>query len=87
MVIRDISLLIVLSAQTLATYSAMHLNHLIESVNEGWKRAMLFYGPRPQPDYSVGFGRSAFTADQLKKLKPFVSEVTDTFATYYMATW
>jgi hypothetical protein len=87
MVIRDISLLIVPSAQTLATYGATHLNYLIESVNEGWKRAMPFYGPRPQPDYSVGFGRSAFTADHLKKLKPFVGAVTDTFATYYMATW
>jgi hypothetical protein len=87
MVIRDISLLIVPSAQTLATYGATHLNHLIESVNEGWKRAMPFYGPRPQPDYSIGFGRSAFTVDQLEKLKPFVGEVIDTFTTYYMATW
>jgi hypothetical protein len=87
MVIRDISLLIVPSAQTLATYGATHLNHLIESVNEGWKRAMPFYGPRPQPDYSIGFGRSAFTVDQLEKLKPFVGEVIDTFTTFYMATW
>jgi hypothetical protein len=60
---------------------------LIESVNEGWKRAMPFYSPRPQPDYSIGFERSAFTVDQLEKLKPFVGEVIDTFTTYYMATW
>ena len=87
MVIRDISLLIVPSAQTLATYGALHLDCLAESVNEGWNRAISFYGPRPQPDYSVGFGRSAFTVDQLKKLKPFIGEITDTFGTYYMATW
>ncbi|QSS62722.1 hypothetical protein I7I51_02461 [Histoplasma capsulatum] len=47
--------------------------------------ALSFYGPRPQPDYSVGFGRSAFTDDQLEKLKPFVGEVTDTFTSYFMA--
>ena len=87
MVIRDISLLIVPSAQTLATHGATHLDHLIESVNEGWNSAVPVFGPRPQPDYSVGFGRSAFTDDQLKKLKPFIGEVTDTFNSYFMATW
>jgi hypothetical protein len=35
---------------------------------------MPFYSPRPQPDYSVGFGRSAFTAGQLKKLKGSLSK-------------
>jgi hypothetical protein len=87
MVIRDIALLIVPSAQTLATYGATHLKHLMESVNEGWKCAISFYGPCPQPDYSVGFGRSAFTSEQLEKLKPFVGEITDNFTSYFMATW
>ena len=35
MVIRDIGLLIVPSAQTLAAYDATHLNHLYETTNEG----------------------------------------------------
>jgi hypothetical protein len=87
MVVRDISQLIVPSAQTLATYGATNLDHLIESVNEGWNCAEPFYGPRPQPDYSVGFGRSAFTDDQLEKLKPFVGEVPDAFTSHFMATW
>ncbi|OAF57037.1 hypothetical protein VC83_05946 [Pseudogymnoascus destructans] len=87
MIIRDISLLIVPSPQTLATYGAAHLDPLTESVNEGWNSAIPFYGPRPQPDYSVGFGRSAFTNDQLKRLLPFAGEVTDTFTSYFMATW
>jgi hypothetical protein len=86
-VVQDITRLIVPSAETLATYGATHLDHLIESVNEGWNCAEPFYGPRPQPDYSAGFGRSAFTDDQLEKLKPFVGEVTDTFTSYFMATW
>ncbi|KAF7858882.1 hypothetical protein EAF04_008924 [Stromatinia cepivora] len=85
-VVQDIARLIVPSAETLATYGATHLDPLIESVNEGWNSAIPFYSPRPQPDYSVGFGRSAFTDDQLKKLRPFVSEVTDIFTSYLMAT-
>lgn len=40
MIIRDIALLIVPSAQTLATYGATHLEQLTESVNEGWNSAI-----------------------------------------------
>lgn len=86
MVIRDISSLIVPSAKTLATYGATHLNHLYECVNEGWNSAVPFHGTRPQPDYSVGFGRSAFTEEQLKKLEPFVGEIGSKAFTYFMAT-
>lgn len=86
-VIQDIARLIVPSAETLATYGATHLHPLIESVNEGWNSAIPFYGPRPQPDYSVGFGGSAFTNDQLEKLTPFVGELTDTCTSYFMGTW
>jgi hypothetical protein len=42
MVIRDISPLIVPSAQTLATYCSIHLNLLIESANECWNSASPF---------------------------------------------
>ena len=86
MVIRDISPLIVPSAQTLATYGATYLNHLYECVNEGWNSVIPFHGTRPQPDYSVGFGRSAFTEEQLKKLEPFVGEIGSNTFTYFMAT-
>jgi hypothetical protein len=88
MVIRDIGLLIVPSAQTLATYGTTHLNHLYETTNEGWNSALSFpfHKTRPQPDYSVGFGRSAFTQEQLNKLKPFVGEPGSKLLTYFMAT-
>ncbi|KAK5108870.1 hypothetical protein LTR62_007760 [Meristemomyces frigidus] len=87
MVVRDITPLIVPSAQTLATYGARHLQKLTESVNEGWNSAIPFYGPRPQPNYSVGFGRSAFTDDQLETLKPFVGDIADSCTSYFMGTW
>ncbi len=88
MVIQDIGLLIVPSAQTLATYGATHLNHLYETTNEGWNSVFSFplHKTRPQPDFSVGFGRSAFTQEQLNKLKPFVGEPGSKVITYFMAT-
>lgn len=61
MIIRDISSLIVSSAQTLVTYDVTHLNHLYECVNEGWNSAIPFHDTRLQLNYSVKFERSAFT--------------------------
>jgi len=86
-VIQDISRLLVPSADTLETQGAAHLEHLTESVNEGWNSAIPFYGPRPRPDYSVGFSRSSFTNEQLEKLKPFTGEIADSYTSYFMGTW
>jgi hypothetical protein len=86
-VIDKITRLLVPSAEDLADYGAEHLRHLAESISDGWNNAIPLAGSRPQPDYSVGFGRSSFTEDQLSKLGPFVGELTDTsffMATYYM---
>lgn len=86
-VVRDISPLICPSAEILAIYSAMKPKYLTDSVNEGWNNSIPVTKTRPQPDYSVGFRRSAFTGDQLKKLEPFVGGVNDNsffMATYYM---
>ncbi|KAL9116380.1 MAG: hypothetical protein Q9187_007097 [Circinaria calcarea] len=74
-------------AQNLAIYGATHLEHLIESANEGWNNSIPVTKTRPQPDYSVGFRRSTFTDDQLEKLQPFVGSLWDTsffMGTFYM---
>jgi hypothetical protein len=87
MIIQDITRLIVPSAKNLAIYGARHLDHLIENVNEGWTGSIPVEGPRPQPDYSVGFRRSAFIDEQLRKLDPLIGSVYDTSvfgATYRM---
>ena len=52
-VIRDISLLIVPSAESLAIRGDKHLRCLIESVNEGWNNSIPLTKTRPQPDYAV----------------------------------
>ena len=84
-VIRDISLLIVPSAEILTTYGASEQACLTESVNEGWNNSIPLTTTRPQPDYAVGFRREAFTEEQLGKLQPFVGELTD--LSFFMATY
>ena len=86
MIVRDITPLICPSAQNLRTYGARHLNNLYETINEGWNSTVEYEGALPQPDYSVGFGRFAFTQEQLSKLKPFVGELGSRVSTYLMAT-
>ncbi|KAL9042746.1 MAG: hypothetical protein Q9214_003693 [Letrouitia sp. 1 TL-2023] len=86
MIVRDITPLICPSAQVLRIHGADHLDLLYESVNEAWNNMNTYEGTLPQPDYSVGFGRSAFTKEQLDKLKPFVGEPGYKVITYFMAT-
>lgn len=85
MIIQDITRLIVPSAMNLAIYSDTHLDVLIESVNEAWTGSIPVEGPRPQPDYAVGFDRSAFTDEQLEKLSPLIGSVFDT--SFFVATY
>ncbi|KAL6797641.1 hypothetical protein GGI42DRAFT_329376 [Trichoderma sp. SZMC 28013] len=87
-VIQDFARLLVPSAETLGLY-AKPLAILTESVNAGWNNSIPLTGTRPQPDYSVGFRREAFTDDQLDKLSPFIGDflfddVSLFMATYYM---
>jgi hypothetical protein len=86
-VISAISRLIVPSAEGLATYGAEHLEILIESHNEGWNNSIPLTGTRPQPDYSVGFQREAFTKEQLEKLSPFIGDFIGGDLSYFMATY
>lgn len=67
-VIRDIAQLIVPFAEILAMRGAKHLKSLRETTKAGWNNAILFCRPRPQPDYSLGFKREAFTQEQLQTL-------------------
>ncbi|KAK5310626.1 hypothetical protein LTR93_011984 [Exophiala xenobiotica] len=84
-IIRSISPYIVPSAEDLAIKGVTKLKCLIENVNEGWTGSIPVEGPRPQPDYSVGFRRSAFTEDQLQRLDPLVGSVFDT--SFFVATY
>ena len=74
-VIRDLSPLLIPSAEILYLRGAVNLEYLIETVDESWIKSIpLIKGPRLQPDFAVGLKSSAFTFDQLKKLQPSVGD-------------
>jgi hypothetical protein len=86
-IIQDIARLLVPSPETLTAFGAKNLDILVESVNEGWNNCITVTSPRPQPDFSVGFGRSIFSDDQLSKLQPLLGDpscLSYFRATYYM---
>lgn len=69
-VVRDIAPLIVPSAEILADRGAKHLEILRETVNACWVNSITFMkppgsrsGPRPQPDFGLGFKRIAFSQE------------------------
>ncbi|MCJ1427645.1 hypothetical protein MMC29_005549 [Sticta canariensis] len=74
-VIRDLSPLLVPSAEILYLRGATNLEHLIETVDESWIKSIpLVKGPRPQPDFAVGLKSSAFTSEQIRKLQPSIGD-------------
>lgn len=86
-IIQDVGRLLVPSPETLAALGAKDLGVLVESVNEGWNNSIPVTTTRPQPDFSVGFGRSMFSDDQLSKLQPLLGDpscLSYFRATYYM---
>lgn len=83
-IMKDLTPLIVPSAEPLATLGAQHLDVVIESVNEAWENCIKITSTCLQPDYSVGFLRSAFSDEQFSKLQPYLGTPTDT--SYFMAT-
>lgn len=61
MVLRDITSLIVPSAEGLFSYGAKQPEHLFEEMNVSWSKCFpTANGPIPQPDYSAGFKSTAF---------------------------
>ena len=84
-VIRDIALLIVPSAEQLG-FDDKSLQVLAESTNEGWNLADPITAVRPQPDFSVGYKRAAFTERQLDKLRPALGD-SRTQVSRLRATW
>ncbi|CAG9986370.1 unnamed protein product [Clonostachys byssicola] len=84
-IVQDISRLIVPSAETLALRDS-NLRNLVESVKERWDNSIPATHIIPQPDYSVGFRRDAFSEQQLIKLSPFLGNFLGGDQSYFMST-
>jgi hypothetical protein len=70
-VFRDITPLIVPSAELLYINGNHHLEHLVEEVNGVWTKCTTLAGPHSKPDFAVGFMSSAFTEEEILKLKSY----------------
>lgn len=88
-VLRTVTPFLVPSGEEFAALGRSELTYLAESVDERWNSCipLIHPGPRPQPDYSIGFGREAFTEKQLMLLKPFVGDSTIGDRSYFKTTY
>ncbi|KAK3364944.1 hypothetical protein B0T24DRAFT_652203 [Lasiosphaeria ovina] len=93
--LRDITPLLVPSAETLYIFGNNKLELLVESTSERWDSSIPLIPslsphhltlPPPQPDYSVGFRQEAFTDHQRAKLSPFIGNVFNGEQSFFMAT-
>ena len=87
-IVEDISPLIAPSPETLKTYGAVGLKHLVFNANERWDNSRPVTKTRPQPDGSVGFNRSAYIESQVQKLLPYIgNRVPYDYLSLFLATW
>lgn len=68
-VFRDITPLLVPSAELLFMCGQADLEHVAEEVSADWVKSDTMAGPKPRPDLSLGISASAFTEDEIAKLK------------------
>ena len=68
-VLRDITPYIAPSAELLFIRGASDLEHLIEEIQAEWSKCTSLAGPRSKPELTVGFPSSAFTTDDIQKLR------------------
>lgn len=80
-VFRDITPFIVPSAELLYIRGLDHLEHLTEELNAEWTKCTALAGPRPKPDFCVGLSSSAFTEEEVSKLKLYTAPNRATLVT------
>lgn len=84
--VRDVATLIVPSPEIMDLDGNLDGKDLIESVDEGWNLTEPITPVRPQPDFSVGFKRDAFTEEQLDKIRPILGD-SRSLVSRLRATW
>ena len=68
-VFRDITPLLVPSAELLFVCGHDDLEHIAEEVSTDWTKSDPMGGPKPRPDFAAGIASSAFTEEEISKLK------------------
>ena len=70
---RDITLLIIPSIRLRYYCGASHLEHVVDEVNADWYSQCVLEGPQLRPDLAIGLFSSAFTEEEIEKLKRYTS--------------
>ena len=68
-VVRDITPIVVPSAELLFINDQPGLEYITEAMNAEWVQCDTLCGPRPKPDFVAGISPSAFTREEKEKLK------------------
>ncbi|KAK5093563.1 hypothetical protein LTS08_008887, partial [Lithohypha guttulata] len=56
------------SVENLCILGQQELGNLREGYNDSWIKSIPFYGPRPQPDHTIGYNWSNFNEQERRKL-------------------
>lgn len=72
-VLRDLTPMILPSVEHLDILGCPALSHLTEELDVEWIKCLSLAGPRPKPDRSVGLHSSAFSEEELGKLKHYTA--------------
>ena len=83
-VVRDITPLIVPSAELLYTRGLSHPQYLTKEISIQWTKCICLAGPRPQPDYAVRLMLSVFAENEIEKLKYYTVPGNATLFTGYL---
>jgi hypothetical protein len=83
-VLREITPLILPPIHQYHLCGASHLKHVVDEINADWYNHYVLQGPRLRPDVSVGLSSSAFTEEEIDKLKRYHSVENWTQLTTHM---
>ncbi|KAL8924719.1 MAG: hypothetical protein Q9208_003909 [Pyrenodesmia sp. 3 TL-2023] len=72
-VLRDLTPMILPSVEHLDILGCPAMSHLTEELDVEWIKCLSLAGPRPKPDRSVGLRSSAFSDEELVKLRSYTA--------------
>ena len=78
---RDVTPWVVPSAEVLFYCGELDANIIGDEVNAEWSRCATMGSTRPKPDYAAGLLPSAFTKDEIQKLRNYASPTRSVFFT------
>lgn len=81
---RDVTSMIIPSITSLYFGGDKSLEHVIDEINADWYEQCILEGPRIRPDLAIGLFSSAFTEEEVEKLKRYTSVDNWTQITMHM---